>query len=323
MKGINQETSQGFDLLRRLCLMTLVFIVILQIPFWRNSFIECARNFQSYFIPALLFFLVFVVSNLRKFGAARGFVYVLSIALTLMIIYKPFSIYLERSSNLIPESGKERLKVLYANLHEPNTNYKKVLDLVKKERPDVVALLEPNESWLKSLNLKSKYPHAIEKPLNNKFGIALYSKFAFEAKPLVSLGDDLPNVIIVPVLARGKRVLLSLVHAIPPLSLEYYSQDRRLFRRLATYLRNDPGNVVLMGDFNGTVYSYFYKILTDGASLKDAALGRGIGKTWDVNSDFMHLIIDHILYRGDLRLLDYKRGPDIGSDHYPLIALFN
>ncbi len=32
--------------------------------------------------------------------------------------------------------------------------------------------------------------------------------------------------------------------------------------------------------------------------------------------------IDHILHKGDLKLVDKHRGSAMGSDHYPLIAIF-
>ncbi|MCB0317784.1 MAG: endonuclease/exonuclease/phosphatase family protein [Bdellovibrionales bacterium] len=322
MYQVNKQISKSEQLSSCVFLVLPIFISILQCPFWRNFFVECARNFQHYFILVLLAQVVAICFRFKKFGAAKGFIYILIHFLALVVLYKPISIYFERSESLIPESSLARFKIFYVNL-ELGNNSKKILESVKAENPDIVALLEPNASQLNELDFKSKYPYSIQKPLDNKFGLALYSKFKFTAEPTFSLGSDLPGVIIVPVRFRGKEVRLVLVHAIPPLNNEAYYQDRILFRRLATYIKNQTGNILIMGDFNGTVYSYFYQILKEGANLQDAKVRSGFAKTWKARSPFLHLIIDHVLYAGDLKLLNFKVGQDIDSDHYPLIAVFN
>jgi endonuclease/exonuclease/phosphatase family metal-dependent hydrolase len=79
-----------------------------------------------------------------------------------------------------------------------------------------------------------------------------------------------------------------------------------------------PGAVLLAGDFNMPPESAVYR--RDWSQYTDAfgTAGFGFGYTWF--SRYHGLRIDHILAGPGWRCLDCRVGPDVGSDHRPLIA---
>jgi len=97
---------------------------------------------------------------------------------------------------------------------------------------------------------------------------------------------------------------------------------------LAETVAKEPGPVLVMGDFNTTPSALpFFKLLQT-ANLKRVSCGGLVAGTWrpidwsgttiDQLPGFK-VTIDHILVR-DLEVQACHVGPDIGSDHFPLIV---
>jgi hypothetical protein len=80
-------------------------------------------------------------------------------------------------------------------------------------------------------------------------------------------------------------------------------------------------NVIIAGDFNDIYNSYALRQLTKDdfkAAFVDAACGPTI--TYHANRFFFQ--IDHILYRGQFKAVDFQRDDFDRSDHYPIMAKF-
>ena len=97
---------------------------------------------------------------------------------------------------------------------------------------------------------------------------------------------------------------------------------------LAKAVAKEPGPVLVMGDFNTTPSALpFYRLLK-ASNLKRVACGGPNAGTWrpifwsGTTMDkipSLRVTIDHILVR-DLDVQACKVGPDVGSDHFPLIV---
>ncbi|MCB0311057.1 MAG: hypothetical protein KDD42_07470, partial [Bdellovibrionales bacterium] len=108
----------------------------------------------------------------------------------------------------------------------------------------------------------------------------------------------------------------------PPLDNSALRNNRLLLRRLATRLRLLEGNLLVVGDFNATPYSSFYENFVDWVSLENSMSGFGYWRTWNALNNFERFSIDHVLMRGDLKILDFRRKSSFGSDHFPLVVTF-
>lgn len=107
-----------------------------------------------------------------------------------------------------------------------------------------------------------------------------------------------------------------------------YDKLRRAFESHAheavevrSIIDNSPGNVILCGDFNEPASSYSYRIIR-GDDMNDTFQDCGLGMTYTYNEYRLYFKIDHILYKGDLKAVDWKRDKAGDSDHYPQVATF-
>ena len=67
--------------------------------------------------------------------------------------------------------------------------------------------------------------------------------------------------------------------------------------------------------------AHFRRLVHD-SGLRDSAQGRGVHPSWPAIDPLLRIPIDHCLLSPCIGLVDRRVGPDIGSDHYPLIVDF-
>lgn len=80
-------------------------------------------------------------------------------------------------------------------------------------------------------------------------------------------------------------------------------------------------NVVVCGDFNDVPGCYAIRSFAD-AGFHSVYPQLGFGPMITFNANRFYFCIDHVLYRGDLRPLNFDKGTTRASDHYPLEVEF-
>jgi endonuclease/exonuclease/phosphatase (EEP) superfamily protein YafD len=80
-----------------------------------------------------------------------------------------------------------------------------------------------------------------------------------------------------------------------------------------------PGPVIAFGDLNATPWSASYRRFRREAGLESAYPGALGPASWPSASPVALLPIDHVLARG-YEVASGARGPDLGSDHYPVLV---
>lgn len=86
-------------------------------------------------------------------------------------------------------------------------------------------------------------------------------------------------------------------------------------------LDDTEGDVLVMGDMNDTPGSFAYRTVC-GNDMRDAWADAGFGPTYTFNKHHLYVKIDHILYRGDMKVISCRRDKAGESDHYPMVAVF-
>ena len=67
---------------------------------------------------------------------------------------------------------------MVSNVLTPNNNTQALVDLVQQKRPDVLITLESDQKWQDALTvIEPDYPYTVKVPLDNLYGMHLYSKF--------------------------------------------------------------------------------------------------------------------------------------------------
>lgn len=220
-------------------------------------------------------------------------------------------------------SSQPIIKGLLANVEGDNHNHQGLLQLIKKEKPDVVVLLEIRPHWERALApLKKHYPHMVVRARQDNFGLAFMSRLPVQSIRWPVLGKDrLPTV---HAQLRVKKQLVSIlgVHLVPPISRDaaYYRNERS--HRTARYTRMLGEPAMIWGDLNISPWSpYFHNMLRQG-QLKDSRNGKGLQLSWPTMFPILLTPLDHILHTSGIRIVKRTVGPSIGSDHYPILVQF-
>lgn len=85
-------------------------------------------------------------------------------------------------------------------------------------------------------------------------------------------------------------------------------------------LDDTPGDVLVMGDMNDTPGSFAYRTVC-GDDMRDAWADAGLGPVYTFHAHHLYVKIDHILYRGGIKVLSCRCDKAGESDHYPLVAV--
>ncbi len=220
------------------------------------------------------------------------------------------------------EQNTQTLKVFHANVYTANQQHQLLIDQLNEEQADVIILQEIDNKWLKSLRvLNQDYPHRIELPRSDNFGMAVFSRLPFENQRILNWTTlDIPSFEF-SVSSNNQLVNIIATHPPPPINRYYFDAIAQQFHAINQIINDNPNtNHVVIGDLNTTVWSQHYKILNSIKGLKNARTGFGLLPTWPTNLLPMMIPIDHCLVSEKIEVTNIKTGQNIGSDHLPLIV---
>ncbi|MBI9019372.1 MAG: endonuclease/exonuclease/phosphatase family protein [Phycisphaerae bacterium] len=211
------------------------------------------------------------------------------------------------------------LKIMLSNVHSSNQNYDRLLSLIKTESPDIFIAQEVNQRWISKIaSLEKEYHHKLLIPREDNFGIALYSKLPLSKVKKEFYDSDVPSI-YARLKHDGHEFTLIATHPLPPINKQYFDARNTQLNALATGIKSINEPIILIGDLNVTLWSGNYKTLETNSNLYNARKGFGIIPTWPSHIPLMRIPIDHCLLSNEFSVTNIKTGPDIGSDHLPLI----
>ena len=215
------------------------------------------------------------------------------------------------------------LRALLANVHSDNRDHKQIRWVIAETNPDVIVLLEATPWLIEQLaDLADRYPHRIAEPQEGNFGIALFSRLPLRNAAVISLGPaGLPSL-TAELETDGRWFTLLGTHPPPPIGAAMTADRNAQLADLARLARQTRQPLLALGDFNLSPWSpWFAQLLTD-SGLHDSAAGRGLQPSWPVGWPPLWIPIDHVLYSDGIQIRRRVIGPDLGSDHYPVIVDF-
>ncbi len=229
-----------------------------------------------------------------------------------------------QSAKVNPEARAHQLKIMVSNVLTSNNKYQKLLDLVQQQQPDILITLETDKQWQQALSpIEAEYPYTVKVPLDNLYGMHLYSKFELldpEVKYLMI--DDIPSIHTQLRLQSGRIIWLYCLHPMPPSPTEADKSTTRDAELLMVgrHIKDHKQTAILAGDLNDVAWSKTTRRFQRISGLLDPRIGRHFINTFHVNYPFLRWALDHIFHSACFTVVDIQRMPSIGSDHFPVLT---
>ncbi len=215
-------------------------------------------------------------------------------------------------------------RMLHANVLGENDHYQRLIDLVRDESPDIITLAEPHGAWMSALlpAFSPAYPHHRYEAFEDNYGIAVFSRLPFTRAETHGFGPARLPTLVISVELAGQPLTLIATHPPPPKSaLETIQRDRQM-QEIAQFAAAQPGPLLLAGDLNMSSWSYAFGDLLRHSRLRDSRQGIGLQPSWPAQRPWFLIPLDHILHTPDIVIHRRRIGPDIGSDHLPVLVDF-
>jgi endonuclease/exonuclease/phosphatase (EEP) superfamily protein YafD len=217
-----------------------------------------------------------------------------------------------------------RLSLVFSNVLQTNRDADRLLRTVRAADADLVLCVETDEWWRERLDaLTGSHPHAVRCPLPNTYGMLLYSRLPLEDAAIDFLVQpDIPSIQATVRLRNGERVWLNCIHPRPPApgeSDESLERDVELLV-VGRRVRDARLPVVVCGDLNDVAWSRTTRLFQKISRLVDPRKGRGFYSTFHARYPGFRYPLDHVFHSDTFRLVEMRRLPYVGSDHFPVYA---
>jgi len=217
---------------------------------------------------------------------------------------------------------KRQLSIITSNVLAPNRNAKALINLVNKYQPDILITLESDLWWQEQLKvLEVEMPYFVKCPLDNLYGMHLYSKLRLHDQEISFLVEkDIPSIHVSIELRTGDKVRAHFVHPAPPSPTENTESSERDAELIivARSVKKSEQPVIVTGDLNDVAWSSTTHLFRKISGLLDPRIGRGMFNTYHTKYLFMRWPLDHLFHSKHFTLCSIRRLPTIGSDHFPL-----
>ncbi|MCW8091495.1 endonuclease/exonuclease/phosphatase family protein [Alteromonas sp. ASW11-130] len=310
-------------------IFTLIVVVATLLPLWRNPhwFVRGMDfpRLQLAAIACLLFILQLIFFDLSDP------LYLTSAALTIgclgwqlkwILPYSPLFPVEVKSAQT--NAANVTLKILTSNVLTPNKNADALLELVTEYEPDILVTLESDKWWQDKLDaVETEMPHTIKCPLDNLYGMHVYSRLPLEeVETSYLVEDDIPSMHALLVMDNGARVRVHFLHPAPPSPTENPESAERDAELIvvAKSVVKDDSPIIVTGDLNDVAWSATTQMFRKISGLLDPRIGRGMFNTFHADYPFLRWPLDHLFHSSHFTIKQIKRLPSIGSDHFPLFS---
>lgn len=303
-------------------LVLISFLPLVRSDFWTFRILEYPR-FQKLILGFFCLFVQFFLWQQNK--DAFPFLFAASAICCVYLLVKiyPYTPFAPKEMVRADAYTKEgSLKILTANVLQTNQDFGRMLQQIRSMDPDLVFLLETDESWAAGVKeLDKTYPYQIKKPLNNTYGLLFYSRLPLQnERVLFRVEKDVPSIETEVQLPEGTWIKLYGLHPKPPIpgeALYSTAKDKELMK-VAFEVEKENRPCIVMGDLNDVAWSHVTQLFRKVSGLLDPRRGRGFYSTFSARNTLMRFPLDYIFCSAHFGLLNMKRMPKNGSDHFAM-----
>ena len=221
--------------------------------------------------------------------------------------------------------SERQISLIVSNVLTPNTQYHLLLQQIRKHQPDLILTLESDADWEQALSvLEDDYPYRVAVPLDNLYGMHLYSRLALKDIDVkFILSDEIPSIHATVILRSGQPVQLYCLHPKPPSPTEAKDSTLRDAELLIVgdQIKDLDESCIVMGDLNDVAWSRTTRLFQRISGLLDPRVGRHFVNTFHADYPLLRWSLDHVFHSTDFALVQMQRLPHIGSDHFPVYVV--
>lgn len=254
-----------------------------------------------------------------------GLIAAVAFQLKMVLPYTPIwskQVQQVKQEQLNPE---QQISLLVANVLTPNHQYDLLLKHIDDLQPDLVLTLESDKNWQDALQpIEKQYPYRVAVPLDNLYGMHLYSRLRLDDSEIkFILSDEIPSIHASVKLRSGIQVQLYCLHPKPPSPTEAKDSTLRDAELLiiGDRIKDLDESCIVMGDLNDVAWSRTTRLFQRISGLLDPRVGRYFMNTFHADYRLLRWSLDHIFHSTDFGLVEMKRLSHIGSDHFPIYVV--
>ena len=216
------------------------------------------------------------------------------------------------------------LSIIAVNVLTPNRRAPELLAMIRQHQPDIVLTLESDHWWQTQLDvLEADYPYTIKCPLDNLYGMHVYSRLSLsDSKIDYLVEDDKPSIHTAVLLPPGVSVRCHFLLPTAPAPTENEESSERDAELMvvAHSVANVEQPTIVAGDLNDVAWSRTTRNFRAISGLLDPRVGRGMFNTFHADYWFLRWPLDHLFHSSHFLLANMKRLGHFGSDHFPLLT---
>ena len=221
--------------------------------------------------------------------------------------------------------SERQISLIVSNVLTPNTQYHLLLQQIRQHQPDLILTLESDAHWEQALSvLEDDYPYRVAVPLDNLYGMHLYSRLALkDIEVKFILSDEIPSIHATVILRSGQPVQLYCLHPKPPSPTEAKDSTLRDAELLIVgdQIKDLDESCIVMGDLNDVAWSRTTRLFQRISGLLDPRVGRHFVNTFHADYPLLRWSLDHVFHSTDFALVQMQRLAHIGSDHFPVYVV--
>jgi len=301
----------------------LVAIALISTRYGWPIYLELLSHFQLQYFVGGAIGLAIVAWTRRRLPLLLGLLCVATLGSQIVPWYLP--------PKFLGGASGGNFRIFIANINTQNQQYAEVLALAQQENPDLALFMEVDEIWVDQLNaLLPELPYSSGQANPFNLGIILYSRYPLQNTQLTFLGEDSTPSLTGQVEVNDQSIGVVGTHPRPPVRPDIFHSRNRQLDLVGQYVQAQTAPLIVIGDLNITMWSPYYKRLMRNTGLRNARDGFGLLPSWPTSSTYQRIPdwapllfsipIDHCLLSPDLTVADVRVGPNIGSDHRPVIV---
>jgi endonuclease/exonuclease/phosphatase (EEP) superfamily protein YafD len=165
-----------------------------------------------------------------------------------------------------------------------------------------------------------RFPYQLAAMRDDNFGTSGYSRIP--GTMIVILSDPLNRTPVVRLDFTWDSIPVSAFssHPLPPSNPEQFASQTSYLTWLTREMNDCGRALILAGDLNATESDPRFTRILEDARLRDSRNGFGWQPSWPTQLPWMRIPLDHVLLSEPWIVLDRHLGPDIGSDHLPVLV---